>query len=539
MQGEFKGCVPSASRAVVPDVLVRACESHMTTKRPHATRPARSGVLEQFLDGADTYGFFVLDTSGYVTLWSAGFEIMSGWIEKDVRGQHIAFLYPHDETEGGDPAEELSRALTAGKIEYEAWRVRRDGSEFLARTTLTALHDEFGAPMGFGGICRDITDEAATERAVQEREEHLQSILDTVPDAMIVIDEQGRITSFSAAAERLFGYTEQELLGQNVSCLMPSPDRDRHDGYLDHYHKTGERRIIAIGRIVAGQKRDGTTFPMELSVGEARAHGRQLFTGFIRDLTARERDELRLKELQSELIHVSRLSAMGTMASTLAHELNQPLTAVANYLEACRDLLIDGSDNSIEIVREAMEEAAKEALRAGNIVRRLRDFVAHGETEKHIEDLQQLIENASALALVGSRERGVRAILKLDPAATPVLVDGVQIQQVLINLIRNAIEAMAGSAVRDLVVSTEMMSGGVILVSIADTGPGIAPGILPQLFEAFVSSKADGMGLGLSICRTIIEAHGGRIWAEAVPNGGTVFHFTLMQAQTEDDHVAQ
>ncbi|OZA56939.1 MAG: PAS domain-containing sensor histidine kinase, partial [Sphingomonadales bacterium 39-62-4] len=302
---------------------------------------------------------------------------------------------------------------------------------------------------------------------------------------------------------------------------------------------TGERRIIGIGRIVAGQKRDGTTFPMELSVGEARAHGRQLFTGFIRDLTARERDESRLKELQSELIHVSRLSAMGTMASTLAHELNQPLTAVANYLEACRDLLIDGSDNSIEIVREAMEEAAKEALRAGNIVRRLRDFVAHGETEKHIEDLQQLIENASALALVGSRERGVRAILKLDPAATPVLVDGVQIQQVLINLIRNAIEAMAGSAVRDLVVSTEMMSGGVILVSIADTGPGIAPGILPQLFEAFVSSKADGMGLGLSICRTIIEAHGGRIWAEAVPNGGTVFHFTLMQAQTEDDHVAQ
>ena len=504
-----------------------------------ASEHPQIGSLELLIDAADNYGLFVLDASGCVMLWSAGFETMSGWSKTDAHGQPIAFLYPHAEVEQGKPAEELGRALATGKSEFEAWRVRRDGSEFLAHVTLTSLKDALGAPFGFGGICRDITDETATEGAIQAREQHLQSILDTVPDAMIVIDEKGQITSFSATAERLFGYSEQELLGQNVSCLMPSPDRERHDTYIGHYLATGERRIIGIGRTVVGQKRDGTTFPMELSIGEAHAPGHRLFTGFIRDLTERERDELRLKELQSELIHVSRLSAMGTMASTLAHELNQPLTAVANYLETSRDLLLEGDCGTLDVIREALDEAAKETLRAGNIVRRLRDFVAHGETEKHIEDLPRLIEGASALALVGARERGVRPFFKLDPTATPVLVDRVQIQQVLVNLIRNAIEAMGSSAVRDLVVSTEMKSGSSILVSVADTGPGIAPAVLPQLFQAFVSSKADGMGLGLSICRTIVEAHGGRIWSEAVPDGGTVFHFTLMQAQAEDDHVAQ
>ncbi len=510
----------------------------MGTGNKNAPVHTHIGALEQFIDTADNYGFFVLDASGCVTLWSAGFENMSGWTKAEAHGRPIAFLYPHDEVEKDEPAKELGRALATGKLEFEAWRVRRDGSEFLAHITLTALKDELGAPLGYGGICRDITDETATEGAIQAREQHLQSILDTVPDAMIVIDERGQITSFSATAERLFGYSEQELLGQNVSCLMPSPDRERHDTYIDHYLETGERRIIGIGRIVVGLKRDGTTFPMKLSIGEARARGHKLFTGFISDLTEREHNELRLRELQSELIHVLRLGAMNTMASTLAHELNQPLTAVANYLEASRDLLIEGDNNTLDIVRDALDEAAKEALRAGSIVRRLRDFVAHGDTEKHIEDLPQMIEDASALALVGARERGVRPFFKLDPTATPVLADRVQIQQVLVNLIRNAVEAMVGCAVRDLVISTEMKSAGTIIISVADTGPGISPGILPQLFETFVTSKADGMGLGLSICRTIVEAHGGRIWVEEAPGAGTVFHFTLMQAQVGDDHVS-
>lgn len=499
----------------------------------------RFHAFEQLIDAVDNYALFALDTTGSVTFWSSGSEKMSGWSKEEACGQHISFLYPHDDIASGKPSDDLEQVVKGEGLELEGWRVRKNGSEFLAHITTTPLKDDLGTSLGFAAICRDITDETATDEAIQAREQHLQSILDTVPDAMVVIDERGRINSFSSAAERLFGYSENELLGSNVSCLMPSPDRERHDSYMDRYLATGERRIIGIGRVVIGQRRDGTTFRMELSIGEAQARGSRVFTGFIHDLTDSERDELRLKELQSELIHVSRLSAMGTMASTLAHELNQPLTAVANYLEASRDLLGELDGQKVSLVRDALDEAAKESLRAGSIVRRLRDFVATGETEKRIEDLSRLIEDASGLALVGSRERGVRSFFKLDAGATSVLVDRVQIQQVLVNLIRNAVEAMAGTNERDLTVSTQLEGNGVIRISVSDTGPGIDPGVMPQLFGAFVSSKAEGMGLGLSICRTIIEAHGGRIWAEDAPGGGAIFHFTLMQAQPEDEYVSQ
>src|SRR5690606_22686780 len=168
---------------------------------------------------------------------------------------------------------------------------------------------------------------------------HLRSILETVPDAMVVIDEKGRIISFSKAAERMFGFAEAELLGENVSALMPSPDRERHDGYLQRYLETGEKKIIGIGRLVTARRRDGTTFPMELSVGEATIGAERIFTGFIRDLTERQEAEKRLHTLQDELAHVSRVTAMGTLATSIAHELNQPLTAIANYVETASDML--------------------------------------------------------------------------------------------------------------------------------------------------------------------------------------------------------
>ena len=175
---------------------------------------------------------------------------------------------------------------------------------------------------------------------LQEREARLRSILDTAPDAIIVIDDRGIMESFSPAAERLFGISAAEAIGQNVNILMPSPYQERHDGYIQHYLDTGERRIIGIGRIVVGQRKNGSTFPMELSVGEARVNGRRLFTGFIRDLTERQLTENRLQELQTELLHVSRLTDVGQMASALAHELNQPLAAMVNYVQASRRLLI-------------------------------------------------------------------------------------------------------------------------------------------------------------------------------------------------------
>jgi two-component system sensor kinase FixL len=362
---------------------------------------------------------------------------------------------------------------------------------------------------------------------------HLRSILDTVPDAMVVIDDVGRIMSFSRAAERLFGYAESELVGENVSALMPSPDRERHDGYLERYKTTGEKRIIGIGRLVSGRRRDGTTFPMELAVGEARIGEQRVFTGFIRDLTERQEYEKRLHTLQDELAHVSRVTAMGTLATSIAHELNQPLTAIANYVETASDLLVDPTPDTVAVVREALDECARESIRAGQIVRRLRDYIARGETDRQVVPLGRLVSEASALAFVSVGSQAVEFDVRIGPDDR-VLVDRVQIQQVLLNLIRNAIEAMQESGRRELVISTSSGEDGMLMVSVADTGPGIAPEIASQLFQPFVTTKRQGMGVGLSISRTIVESHGGRIWVDPNPEGGTIFRFTVRAVTKEE-----
>jgi two-component system sensor kinase FixL len=352
---------------------------------------------------------------------------------------------------------------------------------------------------------------------------------------MVVIDEAGLVLDFSHAAERLFGWRPDEVAGRNVSMLMPSPYREAHDSYLQRYYHTGERRIIGTGRVVVGERRDGSTFPMELTVGEVRAEGARFFTGFVRDLTERQRTEARLQELQSELVHVSRLTALGEMASALAHELNQPLSAIANYLKGSR-MLLGREDPPLERIAEAVERAGNEALRAGEIIRRLRDFVARGEAERHVESLPKLIEEASALALVGAKEHDIRVRYSFDPAVDLVLVDKVQIQQVVLNLVRNAVDSMseAHAGRRGLDISVTPVEDHMVQVGVADTGPGISPDIAEQLFQPFITTKRQGMGVGLSISRTIVESHGGRIWVEETPGGGATFRFTLEAVGREE-----
>ncbi len=387
-----------------------------------------------------------------------------------------------------------------------------------------------------GWLQRVRRDAAGATAAASAREAHLRSILDTIPEAMIVIDEAGVMQSFSSAAERLFGYSAADALGRNVNILMPEPYRRNHDGYLTRYLTTGERRIIGIGRVVVGERKDGSTFPMELAVGEMRSGDQRFFTGFIRDLSERQQTEARLQELQTELVHISRLTAMGEMASALAHELNQPLSAIANYLKGSHRLIAGRTDPESMRVGEALDKAAEQALRAGQIIRRLRDFVARGESAMQVESLPKLVEEASALALVGAKQHGVRVRFELDPRADRVYADKIQVQQVLLNLIRNAVEAIAeaGSPRREIVVRSNPAVGDMIEASVADTGPGIAPEIATQLFQPFVTTKRQGMGVGLSISRTIIEAHGGELWVEPNPDGGTVFHLTLRAAADGD-----
>ena len=367
-------------------------------------------------------------------------------------------------------------------------------------------------------------------REATSRQAHLQSILETIPEAMIVIDSSGVMQSFSAAAVRLFGWTPDEAVGRNVNILMPDPYRSEHDGYLGRYMGTGERRIIGIGRIVVGQRKDGSTFPMELAVGEAKVGESRFFTGFVRDLTERRDQERRLQELQSELVHVSRLTAMGEMASSLAHELNQPLSAIASYMKGSVTLL-ETPDPDLAKLRGALDRAGDQALRAGDIIKRLREFVAKGETEHTLEDPARLMEEASALALVGVKDQDVRVDLRLARDIGRVIVDKIQIQQVALNLIRNAIDAMVDAPRRQLEIRVRGDDLRTIRISVADTGPGLDPEVRERLFQPFVTTKVTGMGVGLSICRTIVEAHGGRIWAEDNKGGGAVFSFTLPRAE--------
>ena len=483
------------------------------------------GRLAAIVASADI-GIVGLSLAGIVTDWSRGAEEIYGYGTDEVAGRSIAMLMP---PERRDEAEGLLERIGRGeRVEHhETRRRRKDGTIIDVSLTLAPIRDETGRLVGASKIVRDVTQAKRALAELAEREARLQSVLDTVPDAMVVIDPEGVIQSFSATAERLFGYRAQEAIGQNVSLLMPSPYREQHDRYLSRYMTTGERRIIGIGRVVVGARKDGSTFPMELSVGEMHSPRHRLFTGFIRDLTERQETQRRVQELQAELTHMSRFTALGEMASTLAHELNQPLTAAVSYLSGARRLIDGGRPETLPIVRDAIDRASAQALRAGEIIRRLREFVARGESERHVENLAKLIEEASALALLGAKETGVRVSFALDPEAQTVMADKVQVQQVLLNLMRNAIEAMQEVERRELSVSSRLLDDGMAEVAVADTGPGIAPEIAGQLFQPFVTSKERGMGVGLSISRTIVEAHGGRLWTEPNPGGGTVFRLTL------------
>ncbi|MBI3676008.1 MAG: PAS domain S-box protein [Proteobacteria bacterium] len=487
-----------------------------------------------------------------------------------------------------------------------------------------------------------------------------QTLIATAVDGIMVIDERGIVQTYNQACERLFQYRLNEVLGRDVSMLMPAPYREKHDAYIDRYKTTGERRIIGIGREVLGLRKDGTTFPMYLSVGEGNVGGRRVFVGIIHDLTQIKQEaalheggrrhlaaivdsssdaiisktldgfitswnsaaerifgytaneaigqpldviipanrlseedviiaqikadkriesletvrkrkdgteiavslsvspirdahgdivgaakivrditeikhaEKHLHDLQAELLHVTRLTSMGQLSSALAHELNQPLTAITNYLNAARRTLQTVVAEDHARIVEILEKAAGQTLRAGQIIRRLRDFVEKRETDRSLEDANAIIGDSIALGLVGAADINVKLLTHLVPDLPEVVVDRVQIQQVLINLMRNAVEAMQESERRELHVSTRLSESGFIEIAVADTGSGMPQEVAERLFQPFVTTKAKGMGVGLTICRSIVEAHGGRLWMTPHEGGGTVFRFLLPTAKAAE-----
>lgn len=365
--------------------------------------------------------------------------------------------------------------------------------------------------------------------------EELHALIDTAPDAIVISDQHGTILTFSKGAHDIFGYHEADVLGENVGILMPSPDRERHDRYMHNYALTGEAKIIGSGRVTTARHRDGSTFPIKLEIGDLGSEGNKAYIAYIRDLTESVEAKRELHTLQNELAHVSRISSMGSLATSLAHELNQPLTVVSNYANAARDLLADPTAHNIELVREALDECASAALKAGQIVHRLRDFIKRGETERQVASLGRIIQEASALALMNGDGKGVDFETQIDTDADQVIVDPVQMQQVVLNLIRNALEAMLDSEHKHLRVETQRKGGAFAQVSVIDSGPGLDKNVAERLFHPFNSTKSDGMGLGLSICHSIVQSHDGKIWVEPSDFGGTAFHFTVPLAEVSGD----
>ncbi len=497
-------------------------------------------------------------------------------------------------------------------------------------------------------LSREVAARERSEEAGRHSAERFRAVIDNAHDAIIAIDAQGRIEMFNKAAVRIFGYTPEEVFARNVNMLMPSPYKEAHDHYIHSYLTTGVAKIIGMGREVEGRRKDGSVFPMDLSVGEMRVGDSRGFIGVVRDLTERKlvetsRDRLaaivesshdavigkdlngfitswnhgaeemygytpaeavgkpldilappdrkgevfalierikrgevisnydtvrvtksgrpvdvsltlspiydakgnligvstiarnvtelhhaerRIRELTAEMVHISRLSAMGQLSSSLAHELNQPLSAVMNYAEAVRHML-SAAPGTPPRVLELLEKTAGQAERAGQIIRRLRSFVEKGTVERSEARLSEVVEEASALATVGARVDGIRVIFDLDPNLPPVNIDKIQVQQVVVNLVRNAVEVLRQAQRRELTIRTLAGANGDQEVAVIDSGPGISPEIAEQLFKPFVTTKKDGMGIGLSISQSIVEAHGGRIWVEPNPTGGAVFRFSL------------
>lgn len=358
-------------------------------------------------------------------------------------------------------------------------------------------------------------------------EQILQAVYDTSLDAIIVIDERGLVRSFNKVAEKLFNYAVNEVVGKNIKLLMPPYFANQHDVYLERYLRTGEKRIIGIGRVVTGQKKDGSTFPLELAIGEARIAAQRLFVGFIRDLSESQQIEQRVHELQEELIHASRLASLGEISSMVAHEVNQPLSASGTYLEVARELLASGRKDTLPGGLKAIEQAAAQIRRVGDTVRRIRDFARKKTPDLALEDVNRIIEEANAIAAVGTKAKHIRTIFDLSSAQPETWVDRIQIQQVVMNLVRNAIDAMTDHDRRELILQSRINETGLIEVSVIDSGPGVTEAVAKRLFTPFMTTKEGGTGLGLAICRTIVEAHGGKLWHEKSPLGGASFKFTL------------
>jgi two-component system sensor kinase FixL len=362
----------------------------------------------------------------------------------------------------------------------------------------------------------------------------LQALLDAAVDGMVVIDHLGVIQTFNRAAERIFGYEAREVVGANISVLIAEEDRQSHDGHMRRYLATRVPHIIGSGSEVAAQRKDGEVFPAILAVGAIPGSYPPRFVGFIHDNTAQHAAEADAHRLQERLMHVSRLATLGEMASGIAHELNQPLAAIATYAHAC-DRLLGFPDSDIEEVRDALRQIATQAVRAGDIIRKLRGLAKSEPPNPVLSDVNAVVGELSELIEADARAHGVNCRCDLQMNLPEVVLDRSQIQQVIMNLVHNALDSLALAQIeaKELVICTRGTAGGDVEISVADNGGGVPDSVVNRMFDPFCSTKSTGTGLGLPISRTIVHAHDGVL--EYLPNEprGACFRVQLPAMRAE------
>ncbi|MCX5514647.1 hybrid sensor histidine kinase/response regulator [Kaistia algarum] len=483
--------------------------------------------VARLLDGAT---IIVHDLDGRIGVWSGGCELLYGWKRDEAVGRNVdellSTVYPERREAIVDAVREL------GSWEGEVVHRDREGGEIWVASRWIALTGAGTESIAILQTNSDISSLKEAQADLASREAHLRSILDTVPEAMIVIDEEGTITSFSAAAERLFGFRSAEVAGKNVRVLMPSPDRERHDGYIRHYLMTGERRIIGYGRVVTGLKKDGTTFPMELAVGEALSQGRRVFTGFIRDLTSRHRMEEELRQSQ-------KMEAIGQLTGGIAHDFNNLLTVISGNLEMIERRL---DDPRLRILLKEAQDAADDGAK---LTGQLLAFGRRQPLNPKPTDVGQLVTSFADL-LRRTLGEAIELRTVVTGASHLALVDGSQLQNAILNLALNARDAMARGGRLTVEVSRTVLdrdyaemypgvrSGYFILVSVTDTGSGMTAEVKQRAFEPFYTTKGlgSGTGLGLSMVYGFVKQSGGHVQLYSEPGQGTSVRLFLPSSVT-------
>lgn len=424
----------------------------------------------------------------------------------------------YDEASSGDSAAFI------GELQFA------QGGRRYIHSTAVARRDVDGTLLGIFAITTDLTEPKLMERALDASTRRARTVLETAVDGIITIDEKGIVDSFNHGAESQFGYEANEVIGRNVKMLMPAVYAGRHDEFIRRYIDTGERHIIGIGREVTARRKDGSEFPIELAVGEFKEDGRHYFTGFTRDISDRKAAELEARVRHNQLSHSARLNSLGELAASIAHEVNQPLAAIVTMSQALLRYTEQGRD-SPERTREVLGKIVQQGKRAGEVIQQIRKFVqANRLEESELHDVNHIVRNALQLLEYEFERNDVRLEVRLDAQPSKVRGNAVQIEQVIVNLVQNAVQAMLGidgDRVLSIISETRPETDKEITIHVRDTGHGLLDGGESRVFEPFFTTRPDGMGQGLSISRSIIEAHGGTIRAVRNEGPGTTFVVTL------------